>query len=114
VDRDETTFYGRLQKVLDDAKWPDDRTRAGNLSKALAEDASTAVTPDTIRSWEDLKGQYPTKPSDIVFVLADLLRVDPLYLFGFDQYQASRREAADRLRQRAAAEERCDIAGENG
>lgn len=124
--RDEATFYGRLQKAMDDQGWPE-RGRASRLAFGLANPYGLSASADTIRSWERIKGV----PQDtrIVFALAAMLNVDAVYLFGRNVFERDSAlssvlsgrgvggrevdavEAAEGHREAAAGEEGTDVAG---
>jgi transcriptional regulator with XRE-family HTH domain len=67
---------------MDDRGWPDGDKRAGELSFQLSNRFAAKVSPDTIRRWNTIKH---TPRAETVYLLAELLEVDPDYLFGRDQ-----------------------------
>jgi hypothetical protein len=97
-------FWERLQQVLEARGWD-----AGDLSFHLAQ-KGIKISPDTIRSWQGMP-QEPRAPT--VIAIADLLRVDPRDLLGMDKAEPTMAEI-QRLRESAAAEERRDVASQDG
>lgn len=84
TEHDEATFWGRLQKAMDDRGYAE-RGRPRRLSHTLATTYGLEASDDTVRAWKTIKGV----PSDtsLVFALAEILRVDADYLFGRDQFE---------------------------
>lgn len=99
-----TTFWDRLKTVLDARGWD-----AGDLSYHLAREGIN-VPRDTIRSWQTVT--HAPRPAT-VYAIAKLLSIDAQNLFGFDEAEPTVAEI-QRLREAAAAEERGNVATENG
>jgi hypothetical protein len=103
TDQPPTSFWDRLKTVLDARGWD-----AGDLSYPLAR-ARVNVPRDTIRSWQTTK----MPRLDTVYAIADLLEIDARGLAGVNQAEPTVAEI-QRLREIAAAEERGDVAAEDG